>query len=168
MLPLHHPYGWHMDGRGQFARARTMGARADRLERRVRDGDASCSRRRSRTRRSARSRRAGESRRIGEHRHLRQKPERASSGVKSQETFMASPSFVIVEALYPGLTQLDFTGPHTVFSRIPGVETIVASVPGGVIESGGGLMFVGTKRLAESSGATCFSSPAASPRPTSS
>jgi len=37
--------------------------------------------------------------RIGEHRHLRQKPERASSGVKFQETFMAIPSFVIVEAL---------------------------------------------------------------------
>ena len=62
---------------------------------------------------------------------------------------MASPSFVIVEALYPGLTQLDFTGPHTVFSRIPGVETIVASEPGGLIESDGGLMFAGTKRLAE-------------------
>ena len=62
---------------------------------------------------------------------------------------MAIPSFVIVEALYPGLTQLDFTGPHTVFSRIPGVEAIVASEPGGLIESDGGLMFAGTKRLAE-------------------
>ena len=40
---------------------------------------------------------------------------------------MSMASFVIVEALYPGLTQLDFTGPHTVFSRVPGVETIVAS-----------------------------------------
>ena len=62
---------------------------------------------------------------------------------------MAIPSFVIVEALYPGLTQLDFTGPHTVFSRIPGVEALVASEPGGLIESDGGLMFAGTKRLAE-------------------
>ena len=28
--------------------------------------------------------------------------------------------FRIVEAIYPGMTQLDFTAPHTVFSRIPG------------------------------------------------
>ena len=38
---------------------------------------------------------------------------------------MAVPSFVIVEALYPGMTQLDFTGPHTVLTRIPGAEVIV-------------------------------------------
>ena len=62
---------------------------------------------------------------------------------------MAESPFVIVEALYPGLTQLDFTGPHTIFSRIPRVETIVASEPGGSIESDGGLIFAGTKRLAE-------------------
>jgi putative intracellular protease/amidase len=62
---------------------------------------------------------------------------------------MANPPFVIVEALYPGLTQLDFTGPHTVFSRLPGVRTIVASEPGGPIESDGGLVFAGTIRLAE-------------------
>ena len=43
---------------------------------------------------------------------------------------MAEP-FRIVEALYPGMTQLDFTGPHTVFSRMPGAEIIVASEPGG-------------------------------------
>jgi cyclohexyl-isocyanide hydratase len=62
---------------------------------------------------------------------------------------MAAPSLVIVEALYPGMTQLDFTGPHTVFSRIPGAEVIVASEPGGPIASDGGLVFAGTKRLAE-------------------
>jgi len=62
---------------------------------------------------------------------------------------MADPSFVIVEALYPGLTQLDFTGPHTIFSRIPGAAVIVASEPGGPIESDGGLIFAGTKRLRE-------------------
>ena len=62
---------------------------------------------------------------------------------------MADQPFRIVEALYPGLTQLDFTGPHTVFSRLPGTETVVASEPGGAIESDGGLIFAGTRRLAE-------------------
>jgi putative intracellular protease/amidase len=62
---------------------------------------------------------------------------------------MASPPFVIVEALFPGLTQLDFTGPHTIFSRIPGVQTLVASEPGGEIESDGGLVFARTLRMAE-------------------
>ena len=62
---------------------------------------------------------------------------------------MADAPFRIVEAIYPGMTQLDFTAPHTVFSRIPGAETIVASEPGGEIESEGGLRFAGTRRLAE-------------------
>jgi cyclohexyl-isocyanide hydratase len=62
---------------------------------------------------------------------------------------MADPKFTIVEALYEGMTQLDFTGPHTVFSRLPEVELIVASEPGGSVESDGGLTFAGTRRLAE-------------------
>jgi cyclohexyl-isocyanide hydratase len=62
---------------------------------------------------------------------------------------MNPPKFRIVEALFPGLTQLDFTGPHTVFSRLPGVEVIVASEAGGAIESDGGLVFAGTGRLAD-------------------
>ncbi len=62
---------------------------------------------------------------------------------------MADTPFLIVEALYPGLTQLDFTGPHTIFSRIPGARTIVASEPGGEIVSDGGLIFAGTLRLAD-------------------
>ncbi len=57
--------------------------------------------------------------------------------------------FVIVEAIFPGLTQLDFTGPHTVFCRLPNVKTIVASAAGGSIESDGGLIFAGTQRLAD-------------------
>jgi cyclohexyl-isocyanide hydratase len=51
--------------------------------------------------------------------------------------------------LFPGLTQLDFTGPHTVFSRLPNTEVVVASAAGGTIESDGGLTFAGTKRLAD-------------------
>jgi transcriptional regulator GlxA family with amidase domain len=35
------------------------------------------------------------------------------------------------------------------FSRIPGARTIVASEPGGPIESDGGLVFAGTRRMAE-------------------
>jgi putative intracellular protease/amidase len=62
---------------------------------------------------------------------------------------MADRPFVIVEALYPGVTQLDFTGPHTVLTRLPNVEVIVASEPGGPIESDGGLTFAGTRRLAD-------------------
>jgi putative intracellular protease/amidase len=62
---------------------------------------------------------------------------------------MTERPFVIVELLYPGLTQLDFTGPHTVFSRLPNTEVIVASEPGGAIESDGGLTFAGTRRLSE-------------------
>jgi cyclohexyl-isocyanide hydratase len=62
---------------------------------------------------------------------------------------MADAPFRIVEAIYPGMTQLDFTAPHTVFSRIPKAETVVASEPGGPIESEGGLVFAGAKRLAE-------------------
>jgi cyclohexyl-isocyanide hydratase len=62
---------------------------------------------------------------------------------------VAETPFIIAEAIYPGMTQLDFTAPHTVFSRIPGAETIVASEPGGEIVSDGGLTFAGTKRMAE-------------------
>jgi transcriptional regulator GlxA family with amidase domain len=62
---------------------------------------------------------------------------------------MSEPPFVIVEAIYPGLTQLDFTGPHTIFSRLPGARTIVASRDGGEVESEGGLRFAGTVALKE-------------------
>jgi cyclohexyl-isocyanide hydratase len=62
---------------------------------------------------------------------------------------MAKPAFRIVEILFQGLTQLDFTGPHTVFSRLPDTETIVASLKGGPITSDGGLTFAGTVRLAD-------------------
>jgi len=62
---------------------------------------------------------------------------------------MSDRPFRIVEVLFEGLTQLDFTGPHTVFSRLPGAEVIVASEPGGPVSSDGGLTFAGTRRLAE-------------------
>src|SRR5687768_10149521 len=49
---------------------------------------------------------------------------------------MAQP-FRIVFPLYPGVTQLDFTGPHQVFSRLPGAEVVAASVGGQDIEADG-------------------------------
>jgi len=58
-------------------------------------------------------------------------------------------TFRIVEILYPGLTQLDFTGPHTVFARLPNTEVIVASRDGGEIASDGDLTFAHTRRLAD-------------------
>ncbi len=62
---------------------------------------------------------------------------------------MAEAEFLIVETIYPGMTQLDFTGPHTIFSRIPGARVVVASEPGGPIESDDGLVFAGSRRMAE-------------------
>lgn len=55
---------------------------------------------------------------------------------------------VIVFAIFPGVTQLDFTGPHQVFSALPGAEIIVASVDGGAIECNG-FAFSGLRRLAD-------------------
>jgi cyclohexyl-isocyanide hydratase len=62
---------------------------------------------------------------------------------------MAQATFRIVAAIYPGMTQLDFTGPHTFLSRLPNAQTIVASPAGGAVESDGGLVFAGTRPLAE-------------------
>jgi cyclohexyl-isocyanide hydratase len=56
---------------------------------------------------------------------------------------------VVVFALFPGVTQLDFTGPHEVFSALPSAEVIMASVAGGMIEATGGMTFAGLRRLAD-------------------
>lgn len=62
---------------------------------------------------------------------------------------MSQPSFVTVFAIYPNLTQLDFTGPHQVLCRLPGATTIVASRDGGEIEAEGGLVIGRTQQLAD-------------------
>ena len=54
----------------------------------------------------------------------------------------------VVFPLYPGVTQLDFTGPHQVFSRLPGATVTVASIGGGDIEADG-LVFSTLADLAE-------------------
>src|SRR5579864_3565203 len=56
---------------------------------------------------------------------------------------------VIVFALFPGVMQLDFTGPHEVFSSLPGASVIMASAAGGTIESSSGISFAGVRRLAD-------------------
>ncbi|MEP6966457.1 MAG: DJ-1/PfpI family protein [Pseudomonadota bacterium] len=64
---------------------------------------------------------------------------------------MAEPSLTFVFALFPGVTQLDFTGPHQVFSRVPGARVLAASAAGGAIEADG-LTFAGLARLADIEG----------------
>jgi transcriptional regulator GlxA family with amidase domain len=61
---------------------------------------------------------------------------------------MAEP-LVILFPLFPGLTQLDFTGPHQFLCRLPGAEIILASARGGDIEAEGGIVFARTSVLAE-------------------
>ncbi len=59
-----------------------------------------------------------------------------------------SETMTIVFALYPGVTHLDFTGPHQVLCRLPGAKTIAASALGGEIEADG-LTFGNLSRLAD-------------------
>jgi transcriptional regulator GlxA family with amidase domain len=61
---------------------------------------------------------------------------------------MSDQKLVIVFALFPGVTQLDFTGPHPVFSRLPGATVILASRAGGTVEADG-IAFAGLRRLAD-------------------
>lgn len=55
---------------------------------------------------------------------------------------------IIVFTLFPGATQLDFTGPHQVLSRLPGATVILASPEGGTVEADG-MTFAGLRRLAD-------------------
>ena len=61
---------------------------------------------------------------------------------------MSDEQLIIVFALFPGVTQLDFTGPHQVFSRLPGATVILASRAGGTVEADG-ITFAGLRRLAD-------------------
>jgi cyclohexyl-isocyanide hydratase len=57
--------------------------------------------------------------------------------------------FTVVFALYPRMTQLDFTGPYEVFRRLPGADCVLASASGGDLEADGGVTFTRVRRLAE-------------------
>jgi transcriptional regulator GlxA family with amidase domain len=54
----------------------------------------------------------------------------------------------ILFALFPGVTQLDFTGPHQVFSRLPNTKVLMASRTGGDITADG-ITFTGLAKLAD-------------------
>lgn len=58
-----------------------------------------------------------------------------------------SSGFSVVFALYPGITQLDFTGPYEVFARLPHARCLLASVEGGRISVDAGMTFDGVRRL---------------------
>jgi putative intracellular protease/amidase len=53
---------------------------------------------------------------------------------------------LIVFPVFPGMTQLDFTGPYQVLLRTPGTELVVASVGGAPVEANG-LTFTNLSRL---------------------
>lgn len=57
--------------------------------------------------------------------------------------------FPVVFALYPRITQLDFTGPFEVFARLPGAKCLLASVEGGRIHGDGGIIFADVARLGD-------------------
>lgn len=57
--------------------------------------------------------------------------------------------FPVVFALYPGVTQLDFTGPFEVFARLPGANCLLASVQGGMVQGSGGITFANVLKLSE-------------------
>jgi cyclohexyl-isocyanide hydratase len=57
--------------------------------------------------------------------------------------------FSVVFALFPRVTQLDFTGPFEVFARLPGARCVLASTDGGTIQGDGGITFSGVVRLAD-------------------
>lgn len=54
----------------------------------------------------------------------------------------------IVIALFPGVTHLDFTGPHQILCRLPGAKVTVASLAGGEIEADG-LVFAHLPKLSD-------------------
>src|ERR1700722_12611998 len=62
---------------------------------------------------------------------------------------MSSDDFVVVFALYPRVTQLDFTAPFEVFARLPGGRCVLASTDGGAITADGGITFSNVLKLAD-------------------
>ena len=57
--------------------------------------------------------------------------------------------FPVVFALYPRITQLDFTGPAEVFARLPGAELVLASAGGGPLAADGGIVFANVVPLVQ-------------------
>jgi putative intracellular protease/amidase len=72
----------------------------------------------------------------------------AASNPMERPAMTTAAPLTIVFALFPGVTQLDFTGPHQVLSRLPAAKVILASRAGGSIETDG-ITFAGLRRLAD-------------------
>src|ERR1700756_1831117 len=62
---------------------------------------------------------------------------------------MSDRQTVIVFALFPGVTQLDFTGPYQMLCALPGASVILASTEGGNITSNEGITFADVRKLAD-------------------
>jgi cyclohexyl-isocyanide hydratase len=60
-----------------------------------------------------------------------------------------SKPLTIVFVLFPGITQLDFTGPFEILKRLPETDVVVASREGGTLRADSGLEFAGLSRLDE-------------------
>jgi cyclohexyl-isocyanide hydratase len=60
-----------------------------------------------------------------------------------------SEPITVVFALFPGVTQLDFTGPHQILGMAPDTRLILASIEGGELATDSGLRFGGVLRLEE-------------------
>jgi transcriptional regulator GlxA family with amidase domain len=60
-----------------------------------------------------------------------------------------SEPFSIVFALYPGITQLDFTGPFEVLRRAPSARITLASRTGCEVSADSGLTFAGLSKLSD-------------------
>jgi transcriptional regulator GlxA family with amidase domain len=56
--------------------------------------------------------------------------------------------FIVVFAIYPRVTQLDFTGPNEVFWRLPGAKCVLASATGNDIETDSGIVYSFVRPLA--------------------
>jgi cyclohexyl-isocyanide hydratase len=60
-----------------------------------------------------------------------------------------SGDFPVVFALFPRITQLDFTGPLEVLARMPGASVVLAASQGGNLTADGGLVFANVRALDE-------------------
>jgi cyclohexyl-isocyanide hydratase len=68
---------------------------------------------------------------------------------RAPEGFPMPSPFEIVFALFPNVTQLDFTGPFEVFQRMPDVRIRLASRQGGLLRADSGLVFAELASLAD-------------------
>ena len=69
--------------------------------------------------------------------------------MKDKSRLPMSTPFSVVFALFPRVTQLDFTGPAEVFARLPGARIVLASTAGGHLAADGGITLGNVHRLTD-------------------